>query len=435
MSGQVIDAEVIDAEVISQPKSLAKSEHAPIDATLMRELGLMVPVADPVQLRAAFDQKQKLYAAILDPNDYLYTVSYLDGGKQRQFVSTSKEHAEKVATANGSNVHASPKKSGIVKLARALGIVARRVQGRGLPDDPNATFSYITYEATHEASGTTEQGIGWCDMSERGGRISKHDVIATADTRAYNRAVLRLSGFGDVSADEIIGSTAGEEAVPQFGAESKRLEPLPPAGSAEVVAAMRSWACAIADNGNTYSPAARQATLESRMLRARARRGDERSAHHLGGAGLRWDGKAQDASGSESFEVEPSSIKPEDILAEKKAQQDALEAGLKQEAAKPKPGLDLTGNGPEFNDVEPPWESDETAAVESIAPNPNAETITTSQAKKLSGAVVELMKGDKERARNWIMQHALVGRSTEVRTNQYEKLMSMIEKQKEAAGG
>jgi len=49
--------------------------------------------------------------------------------------------------------------------------------------------------------------------------------------------------------------------------------------------------------------------------------------------------------------------------------------------------------------------------------------------------VVELMKGDKERARNWIMQHALVGRSTEVRTNQYEKLMSMIEKQKEAAGG
>lgn len=435
MSGQVIDAEVIDAEVETKPASLTKSAPAPIDAELMRNLGLMVPVADPVQLRAAFDQKQRLYAAILDPNDYLYTVSYLDGGKQRQFVSTNKEHAEKVALTNGSSVHASPKKSGIVKLARALGIVARRVQGRGLPDDPNATFSYVTYEATHEASGTVEQGIGWCDMSERNGKISKHDVIATADTRAYNRAVLRLSGFGDVSADEIIGSSSVDE-MPRFTVESKsRFEAPPPADSPDVVAAMGSWARAIAENGNTYSPAARQATLESRMLRARARRGDERSAHHLGGAGLRWDGKAQDSSGSEPFEVEPSSIKPEDILAEKKAQQEALEAGLKQEAAKPKPGLDLTGKGSEFNDVEPPWEPDKTTTVETVSPNPNAETITTSQAKKLSAAVVELMKGDKERARNWIMQHALVGRTTEVRTNQYEKLMSMIEKQKEAAGG
>lgn len=427
---EVVDAEIVDE---SSEAQLVKS-GASVSMTIgeMQELGIMVPIADPIQLRAAFEQKQRLYAAILDPSDYLYTVTYTENGRSRQFISPYREQAEKVAQTYGVQVSASPKKSGIVKLARALGIIARRVQTRGLPDEPNANFSYVTYEAVHEASGTIEQGIGWCDMSERGGKITKHDVIATADTRAYNRAILRLSGFGEVSADEVIGGSSDD--MPAFVPDppSKRAEPLPPEDDVHVVAAMSAWAKAIADGGNTYAPAARQSTLESRSLRARARRGDEKAARFLGANGLRWDGRAQDTSKSDPFDVGPSSVKPESYLQNETSVSESVAEALRDEkASSQKPGLDLTGKGPEFNDVDPPWE---TKAEESIAPDPRADTITTAQAKKLSSAVVDLC-GDKDKAREWLRVHAQVGRAMEVRSNQYEKLMQLIEKQKEAAGG
>lgn len=426
----VAEQEIVDAEIVAEePSSLAKPAQASISAEKLRDLGIMVPIADPPQLRAAFEQKQRLYAAILDPSDYLYTVSYSEGQRTRQYVSQYKEHAEKVAQTYGVQVIATPKKSGIVKLARALGIVARRVLTRGLPEDPNAMYSYVTYEAIHEASGTVEQGIGWCDMSERGGKITKHDVIATADTRAYNRAVLRLSGFGEVSADEVIGGSM--EDLPTFVPEppTQRLEPLPAEDDVNVVAAMSAWAKAIADGGNTYAPAARQSVLQTRILRARARRGDQKAAHQMGASGLMWEGKAQDSGNAEAFEVGPSSVLPNQFLVDTGA---SLEKALREEkAATPKPGLDLTGKGPEFNDVDPPWEE----KVESVSPDPNADTITTAQAKKLSAALVELAGGNKDQAREWLMKRAHVARALEVRSNQYEKLMAMIDKQKEAAGG
>jgi hypothetical protein len=433
MSEQV--TEVVDAEVVSDNSSSAieRSAQSAISAEKLRDLGIMVPIADPIQLRAAFDQKQRLYAAILDPSDYLYTVSYMENGRTRQFVSQYREHAEKVAGTYSVPVIATPKKSGIVKLARALGIVARRVGTRGLPEDANATFSYVTYEATHEASGTVEQGIGWCDMSERGGKISKHDVIATADTRAYNRAVLRLSGFGEVSADEVIGGSMDE--LPTFVPEppSQKLEPIPAEDDVNVVAAMSAWAKAIADGGNTYAPAARQAVLQTRVLRARARRGDQKAAHQLGASGLAWEGRAQDSANAEAFEVGRSSVDPKQFLTQPAPDTGAsLEKALREEvAATPKPGLDLTGKGPEFNDVDPPWEE----KVESVSPDPNADTITTAQAKKLSLALVEMAGGNKDKAREWLAKRAHVGRAVEVRSNQYEKLMLMIEKQKEAMSG
>jgi hypothetical protein len=270
-------------------------------------------------------------------------------------------------------------------------------------------------------------------MSERGGKISKHDVIATADTRAYNRAVLRLSGFGEVSADEVIGGSMDE--LPTFVPEppSQKLEPIPAEDDVNVVAAMSAWAKAIADGGNTYAPAARQAVLQTRVLRARARRGDQKAAHQLGASGLAWEGRAQDSANAEAFEVGRSSVDPKQFLTQPAPDTGAsLEKALREEvAATPKPGLDLTGKGPEFNDVDPPWEE----KVESVSPDPNADTITTAQAKKLSLALVEMAGGNKDKAREWLAKRAHVGRAVEVRSNQYEKLMLMIEKQKEAMSG
>ena len=71
-----------------------------------------------------------------------------------------------------------------------------------------------------------------CDSSERNGKISKHHIITTADTRGYNRAVMRLSGFGEASADEIIaGASEGQELpdrVPVTTTSMRKPEPLPP---------------------------------------------------------------------------------------------------------------------------------------------------------------------------------------------------------------
>jgi hypothetical protein len=443
----VKDNEVIDAEfteVASHSGAIERAAPVTLSKERLAELGVMLPVVDPAELRAAFAEKQRLYAAILDENDYLYTVAYREGSQTRQYVSPNKSSAEKYAQQYSTQVIATPKKSGIVKLARALGITAKRTLTRGLPEDAGATYSYVVYEATHGSSGTTEQGIGWCDTTERGGKISRHDIIATADTRAYNRAILRLSGFGDVSADEVIaGPVDDAKGVIVADPPQRRADPLPAIGSVEVTAAQSTWARAFSEQGKGAAPAPRQSTLDARMQRARARRGDVKAAQALGSSGLLWQGRAQDSANTDAFEVESPIITPESVAAAAAETTKALEEGLREEAKKTspapasapaastaKPGLDLTGNGPEFNDVDPPWEAKPTM----VLADPKAETITTTQAKKLSAALMEHTSGDRDKARQWLRDHTGCEKSTDVKGNQYEVIMKLLEK-KEAQGG
>ena len=197
---------VVEGSVVKEDHPLAAPAQSTITLDQLGNLGFITPIASPEVLRAAFDQRQKMIAAILDPRDFIYTVPYVENGRQKQQVCNSKEEAEKWSAQYGTRYTANPKKSGVVKLAVALGIEAKRTGCSGLPDDGMANFSYATYVARHTRTGAEAEGVGWCDRAERGGRMSTHDIIAMADTRAYCRAVLRLAGLGDVSADEILGS-------------------------------------------------------------------------------------------------------------------------------------------------------------------------------------------------------------------------------------
>ena len=73
-------------------------------------------------------------------------------------------------------------------------------------EDGSPNYAYlITYRASTTA-GRSETGDGACAAAEKSrGRMkaSEHNVRSHAHTRAFNRAVSNLVGFGEVSAEEI----------------------------------------------------------------------------------------------------------------------------------------------------------------------------------------------------------------------------------------
>jgi hypothetical protein len=422
----VQDVVIPTAMVVAQPTD-------PVSLAELADLGIITPLATPTRLRALFAEKQRLYAAILDESDYLYAVSFMEQGKMRQNMYSRRADAEKCANNYQVEIRATPKKSGIVKLASALGITARRTTVKGLPDDPAAAYSYVVYVASHERSGKSEEGIGWCDKSERGGRISTHDVIATADTRAYNRAVLRLSGFGDVSADEIVSGGAQDDAgitSPEISAALKKPLALQAPASDDILIAQRCWAEESAKRTAGFVAEAQQSSKAAREMRAKARRGNDTAARQMGSLGYTWQGPAQDSPAYEPFDVEEPTVKVSDFERLKNA------AG---------PGWDLSGTGSVREENRKPDElkpvSREQAAAGVPAPgipgagssttpvrDGNAETITSIQAKRLSEKLLAKF-GTADKAREFLRKHADVERSALVRQNQLAKLEELLTKE------
>jgi hypothetical protein len=172
----------------------------------IEDAGLMMPIADPAALRAAFAERQRVLTSILDPDrDFLYSVKYKDrdGNDRSVFTNTLAEAKAQVAHLGvGARYDAHPKKSGCLKLAHALGIESRMVETTGLPKDPRANYSSCRYIATHKRTGRQEEGQGYCDSSERA-KMKAHAIISMADTRAYCHAVLRCAGYDNVGAEEM----------------------------------------------------------------------------------------------------------------------------------------------------------------------------------------------------------------------------------------
>jgi len=441
------DNNVIDVVPDDESSALAlppSSDEPTLDNRAMKMLeraGYIVPVAAPRQLREASALKQRIYAAILDERDYMYTVSYKtnDKGREstRQWLTMNRAEAIERANALNGVVGAKPKKSGIVKLARALGIVCRPILREERTVRGVLGF-YVVYEAAHAGTGLSEEGVGWCDPSERYGNMSIHDMIGTADTRAYNRAVLRLSGFGDVSADEIIAGASSEEPLPEYvpePVETKPLAALPPPNDDKVLTASRIWAEHVARRqGDRFAAEAQQDNLEARSLRARARRGDEGAAQKLGVLGLHWKGSAQDGRSQPVFDVEAPPIKPEDVkLAEGAVFQTlSIPQGAPKSNGESEKDWDLSGKGSPTDD-EPPLPEAEHSTSAIPQPHPNAETITTGQAKKVSQLLLSAFGGDKDKARQWLKTEARVDGSVHLRTNQYSAVVSTLQKKTEEA--
>lgn len=438
------------AMVVHQDGSVERISASPItndDLAMLESLGMIVPIMLPDKLRAAFALRQRMYAAVLDPSDYIYTVSYRENvqGKERdrQYISSRRADAQKMADTYGVPMFAKPKKSGIVKLARALGIEAKRISTAGLPGDPRATYSYVEYEAVHKATGVREIGVAWCDNNEKGGRISAHDIIATADTRAYNRAILRLSGFGEVSADEVIAGASDSDDLPQYVPEPvvrpQGADPLPDATSDPVKTAARAWAEGIQaredKSMDRFVGKNDQRSQVARMLRAKARRGDAAAASTLGIQGFDWRGIAQDDPRKATFEVEESPVRPEQLrqvrdaaktqtqptsaptpqaAPSQPAPQTASQEIKKAEAATTAPAADQgTSSKP------PP-----TMAIPK--PDPETEVISTNQSKAITDLLLPRCKGDKPAAIAWLKANAHVSTTRDVRSNQYEAILKAL---------
>ena len=201
--------------------------------------GLIVPPVSAEQVRSLYQLRANYYTALLDPeHDFLYSVSYVESGKPREYMTTSLASAQMFAQTYKATYKARPRRSGVEKLAESLGIQGEVVEHRGLPGDKNEDFAWVRYKATHLRTGRVAYGVGWCDTKERS-TMSRHALLATADSRAFSRAVLRLIGYGEVGAEEILaGISEGVDVVvdpsppaPAMGAA------LPPAAAAQAVQA------------------------------------------------------------------------------------------------------------------------------------------------------------------------------------------------------
>lgn len=435
----------------------------------MSALGLATPVAHPTKIRRAFDMMNKMFTAVLSPSDFMYSISFSEGNKQKQLAYASLEHAQKAAEAYGNvPIKASPKKSGINRLAVATGVEAQRVKTTGLPEEPGARYSCVTYELVHKATGRKAEGIGWADLDEKGGHMSRHDAIATADTRAYNRGVLRLLGFGDVSAEEIlsVGMLEGGEngmVIPdensgqrsrgqerpqqerrreqgggqqgggqQQGQQPPKQEPpsmlkqLPPPTSPEVLTASMAWASALAARPieQRSAPPAQQSNHDARTLRAAARGGDAQAAQQLGAKGLDWSGPA--LMNGKAFFVETA---PDAARA-------ALRAGAPAattQSTEPKP---TTTETPPQNDEpkseepkaeSPPPSGDMTSSA--MTSPPPGDTIPSAMAKNLTTKLLEKF-GTIQRCKNWIKETYGVESSMHLSPTQYADALERIKNMK-----
>jgi len=87
-------------------------------------------------------------------------------------------------------------------VALAFGLSVEMAEEERVVSGPDWGF-LVTYRAT-APNGSSRSGDGACATTEKRGPMKTvHNVRAHAHTRAQNRAISNLVGFGEVSADEI----------------------------------------------------------------------------------------------------------------------------------------------------------------------------------------------------------------------------------------
>jgi len=101
-----------------------------------------------------------------------------------------------------------PKKSFVRKVQRFFNISCELLRDEPLKDKDGKVIAWIaTARAIHLPTGAYQDADGSCSFDEK---VEKqrtiHNIRAHAITRAKNRAILDLVGFGEVSAEEINGA-------------------------------------------------------------------------------------------------------------------------------------------------------------------------------------------------------------------------------------
>jgi len=120
-----------------------------------------------------------------------------------------------------------PKKSFVRKVQRFFALSCELLRDEPLRDGEGNIIGWLaTARAVHLPTGAYQDADGSCSMAEKApGQRTIHNIRAHAITRAKNRAILDLVGFGDVSAEELAPEGADDTAY------APRTQSAPPAGS------------------------------------------------------------------------------------------------------------------------------------------------------------------------------------------------------------
>ena len=158
----------VKAELIADTKSL----------TVQTENAGIVDVESKVE---AWNNYQELCSRLLNDKDYQ---EYVDrDGKKKRF----------------------PKKSAWFKLGKAFNVNTRIIENTvHRSKTGRVQEAYYRVEASLPNGSRTVEADASCDIWEKGKQNSSgHDLRTTAETRATNRAISKLIGAGEVSAEEI----------------------------------------------------------------------------------------------------------------------------------------------------------------------------------------------------------------------------------------
>lgn len=178
-------SDIIDAEVVVEGPTTAA-----IVPTQRQTSSLVTPAAEMDKIAEAFQAYQEMKLRLLNDDDY----QNIQG---KRF----------------------PKKSAWRKMSVAFGC---SVEVQKVTHERNEQGRIVRTEVVARATapnGRYSDGLGSCDLFEKcsdrcepncNGSVhfshAQHDIPATAETRAKNRALSDLFGFGEVSAEEVADS-------------------------------------------------------------------------------------------------------------------------------------------------------------------------------------------------------------------------------------
>lgn len=119
------------------------------------------------------------------------------------------------------------KKSAWGKLAKHFGVTTRVVGEPRYQEVGDDYVVWVTVESNHW--GQTRQAVGACGTDEESGRrsITLADAIATAETRATNRAISNVIAMGEVSYEEIAKRQVAKAAIDEMTLEEAKQFPFP----------------------------------------------------------------------------------------------------------------------------------------------------------------------------------------------------------------
>jgi len=167
------------------------------------------PIATPEEASAAMQAYQQLCAAVLIPWERRIVK---DGVvKQESDYQRIRVKLRDPETGNDEYVFKDfPKKSAWRKLAKFYRVSTEIVEKHRVDREDDSWVWHYTVKAIGP-DGQSQMGEGSCDSKEvHGDRRREHDTKSKAHTRAKNRAISDLIGFGQVSAEEL-----GVDSTPQ----------------------------------------------------------------------------------------------------------------------------------------------------------------------------------------------------------------------------